>query len=55
MDRRAGVEMREDCMGQGLTEYALILMLVALVAISGLTLLGGTLSSLFDTITSSWP
>jgi pilus assembly protein Flp/PilA len=39
--------------GQGLVEYALILVLVAVAAVAGLTLLGGSLSSLFQTVASS--
>ena len=41
---------RED--GQGLVEYALILVLVAIVVIVILTLLGGQVSTVFSTITS---
>ena len=40
--------------GQGLVEYALILVLVAAVAVAGLTLLGGSLSGLFQTVASSF-
>lgn len=36
--------------GQGLVEYALILVLVALVLIAALVLLGGRLQSVFGTI-----
>ena len=36
--------------GQGLTEYALILALIAIVAIAALTLLGGKVSSVLDTV-----
>ena len=39
--------------GQGLVEYALLLMLVALVVIVILVLTGTTLSSLYTTITSA--
>jgi pilus assembly protein Flp/PilA len=41
---------RED--GQGLVEYALILVLVAIVVIVILTLLGGQVSTVFSRITS---
>ena len=41
---------RED--GQGLVEYALILVLVAIVVIVILTLLGGTVNNVFSQITS---
>ncbi len=39
--------------GQGLVEYGLILMLVALVVIGGLSLFGGGVSVLFSAISSS--
>jgi pilus assembly protein Flp/PilA len=39
---------RED--GQGLTEYALILALIAIVAIAALTLLGGKVTSALSTV-----
>ena len=38
--------------GQGLTEYALIIALVAIVAVAALTLLGGQIDSIFGTITT---
>ena len=41
--------------GQGLTEYALILALIAIVAIAALTLLGGKVTSVLNTISSSLP
>jgi|MudIll2142460700_1097286.scaffolds.fasta_scaffold202424_2 pilus assembly protein Flp/PilA len=41
--------------GQGLTEYALILVLVALIAMAGLTLLGGELRDLFQRIADALP
>ncbi|WP_298407232.1 Flp family type IVb pilin [uncultured Chloroflexus sp.] len=34
--------------GQGLVEYALILVLIAVVVIGALTLLGGNISNLFE-------
>ena len=37
--------------GQGLVEYALIIVLVAIVVIVALTALGGTVSGLFERIT----
>ena len=46
---RLGRFLSED-RGQGLTEYALILALIAVVAIAALTLLGGKVSSVFDTV-----
>ena len=41
---------KED--GQGLVEYALILVLIAIVVIGILTLLGSKVSSVFSTINS---
>jgi pilus assembly protein Flp/PilA len=41
---------RED--GQGLVEYALILVLIAIVVIGILSLLGGKVSEVFSTINS---
>jgi pilus assembly protein Flp/PilA len=38
--------------GQGLVEYALILVLIAIVVIGVLTLLGGKVSSVFSAINS---
>jgi pilus assembly protein Flp/PilA len=38
--------------GQGLTEYALIIALVAIVAVAALTLLGGQIDSIFGSITT---
>ena len=37
--------------GQGLTEYALIIALVAIVAVAALTLLGGQINSIFGSVT----
>ncbi|MFI5258830.1 MAG: Flp family type IVb pilin [Candidatus Limnocylindrales bacterium] len=39
--------------GQGLAEYALILALIAIVAVSALMFLGGGLSSILSTIGTS--
>ena len=39
--------------GQGLVEYALILVLIAIVVIGVLTILGGKVSSVFQTISDS--
>jgi pilus assembly protein Flp/PilA len=39
--------------GQGLTEYALILGLISVVAIAALTLLGGSVTSELNTVASS--
>jgi pilus assembly protein Flp/PilA len=43
---------RDGQSGQGLVEYALILILVAMVVIVILTLLGGTLSNVFSDVAS---
>jgi pilus assembly protein Flp/PilA len=39
--------------GQGLTEYALILALIAIVAIAALTLLGGKVTDALSTVGNS--
>lgn len=39
--------------GQGLTEYALIIALVAIVAVAALTLLGGQINTIFGDITTN--
>ncbi len=39
--------------GQGLTEYALILALIAVIAIAALTLLGGKVSDVLTTTANS--
>ena len=39
--------------GQGLTEYALILALIAIVAIAALSFLGGKVTSVLSTVGSS--
>ena len=39
--------------GQGLTEYALILALIAVIAIAALTLLGGKVSDVLSTVANS--
>jgi len=38
--------------GQGLVEYALILVLIAILVIAALTLLGGQITNVFSQITS---
>jgi pilus assembly protein Flp/PilA len=38
--------------GQGLTEYALIIALVAIVAVAALTLLGGQIDTIFGNIST---
>jgi pilus assembly protein Flp/PilA len=42
-----------DERGQGLTEYALILALIAIVAIVALKLLGGKVTSVINTVANS--
>jgi pilus assembly protein Flp/PilA len=39
--------------GQGLTEYALILALIAVIAIAALTFLGGKVSDVLSTVATS--
>jgi len=39
--------------GQGLVEYALIIVLVSIVVIAALTILGPRISNLFNTISGS--
>ena len=39
--------------GQGLVEYALIIVLVAIVVIVALTALGGQVNSVFESITNT--
>jgi pilus assembly protein Flp/PilA len=43
----------DDEEGQGLTEYALILALIAIIAIAALTLLGGKITSVLSTVANS--
>jgi pilus assembly protein Flp/PilA len=42
-----------DDEGQGLAEYALILVLVSIVAVGALTALGGQITTVFSTITTN--
>ena len=41
--------------GQGLTEYALLIMLIALVLIAIVALLGSQISNIYSKIVTSWP
>jgi Flp pilus assembly pilin Flp len=43
----------EDEDGQGITEYGLILVLVAVVAIAALTFFGGKVTSMLSTVANS--
>ena len=43
----------EETEGQGLVEYALIIVLVSIAAIATLTILGTTVSGVFTTITGA--
>ncbi len=49
----AVVRLFDEEEGQGLTEYALILALIAIVAIAALTLLGGKVTSALSTVGNS--
>ncbi len=41
--------------GQGLVEYALLLLLIALIVLIALTVFGQTVSGLYSQVVSSWP
>lgn len=45
--------LMDDEEGQGLTEYALILALIAIIAIVALTFLGGKVSNVLSTVANS--
>lgn len=47
------VEFLKNEKGQGLAEYALILVLVSIVAIGALTLLGSGITNVFSTVTAT--
>ena len=49
------VMIHEKVKGQGLVEYALILVLVAVVVIFVLTVLGPTIGNMFSTINATLP
>jgi pilus assembly protein Flp/PilA len=49
----AGLYLPEEREGQGLVEYALIIVLVSIAVIVVLTLLGGAIGSVFSQITDS--
>lgn len=46
---------RDDERGQGLLEYALVIILVAIVIVAILTVLGPQISNLFSRVTSAIP
>ena len=41
--------------GQGLVEYAMILMLIALVVIGSLSALGVQVTGMYNSVVGSWP
>ncbi len=49
----AGLYLPEEREGQGLVEYALIIVLVSIVVIILLSLLGGTIGNVFSRISNS--
>lgn len=49
----AGLYLPEEREGQGLVEYALIIVLVSIVVIVLLSLLGGTIGNVFSKISAS--
>ncbi len=49
----AGLYLPEEREGQGLVEYALIIVLVSIVVIILLSLLGGTVNNVFGRISNS--
>jgi pilus assembly protein Flp/PilA len=55
MQTKFGVDFSLDRTeeGQGLVEYALIIVLVSVVSVATLTILGTTVSGVFTTITGS--
>ncbi len=47
------ISLLKDDEGQGLAEYALILVLIAVVVIGALTILGGNIQEVFNSIATS--
>jgi pilus assembly protein Flp/PilA len=41
--------------GQGLVEYSLILVLIAVAVVAGLTVFGAAVNSMFWMIANNWP
>ena len=48
-------EVTDDESGQGLVEYALMILLVSIAAIGALTLMGTTISDLLNTVGGAFP
>ncbi|MCM8745464.1 hypothetical protein NET03_02855 [Thermomicrobium sp. CFH 73360] len=46
---------RAAAAGQGLVEYALIILFVAITLVGALTILGGTLADFFQTAAAAFP
>ena len=44
-----------DESGQGLVEYALIIALIAVVAVAAITILGGRIANMFNTVANDLP
>ena len=51
--REAAMRFGQEQGGQGMVEYALILVLIAIVVIVILTVTGGTVSNTFSTVSNS--
>jgi pilus assembly protein Flp/PilA len=49
------VQLQQDEEGQGLSEYALLLALIAIVAIAAVTFMGGQVSNELSTIANTAP
>ncbi len=54
LGRFFSVRLRKDD-GQTLMEYAVILLLIALVVIAGLIVFGGQVLALYNQVVGSWP
>ncbi len=52
-DALVGLYLPKEREGQGLVEYALIIMLVAIVVILALALTGGTINNVYSRISNS--
>jgi Flp pilus assembly pilin Flp len=51
--RRVALAVASGDDGQGLTEYALILALIAVVALASMTLVGGSITTVLSTVANS--